>query len=97
MGVAAPVGVAVLTSIAVVAHWAEPHRLARVTAFAGSHAPWIATEGPGLRAIGSAKAAAPSASTAGLNVWPVPTTDFVAQMCHLRVVAVLRIGGLYGP
>ena len=92
----AHVGLALLASLVVVNHRAEP-RKAKAAALYAQHVSWIAAPVASAEYAASPHTAAPRASVAGLSVWPLPIIASVAQVCHLREITVSRIGGLYGP
>jgi hypothetical protein len=96
-GLATSLGVSLVASIAVCAHGAEPRRLMRHTVSPAFQVTWT-TRAPGaFAAFAGPEDEAPGTSPPRVNEASIPAYGAIAQMCHLRRIAVTRIGGLYGP
>ena len=96
-GASASFAVAMLASVVVFVHRAEPCRVARMTSAVDLHAAWIAVSVQSVGAVQTVCVDALAARGIGLEVRAVSGAGCAAQVRHLRELAVSRIGGLHGP
>ena len=97
IGASASFAVAMLASVVVFVHRAEPRRVARMTSTVDLHAAWVAVSVQSVCAVQTARCEALAACGIGLEVRAVSGAGCVVQERHLRELAVSRIGGLHGP